>query len=730
MTRFVLPVALAMVLSTACRAGEVAGGPSTALPSGLSLRVEDRVEDRAEGWRLMPIRSEQEFKEGRIGGEATQHPHSIARCLSNPDVIYISHDCCQVWRSTDAGRTWRKSLCKGMWVSAGHSVEVDPVMPEVVLVAMAAGSNYLAKDCQGVYRSADGGESWQLVLARAVVAPRMHQHALAYDLTSVTAAGAQRWYAGLAGDGLYRSEDGGETWALAASLEGNRQVLSVQVHPSDGRTVYVASGEGLLVSRERGANLTPLGNLPAGSVSSVAVNALDPMVLYAVLQGKGLYRSADGGSTFLPLKEHDALHVFLNPHHPEVVFLSGMRTDSLVSHDGGATWQPVRGVPAPGLDRDYRSRFRGGQTGFAPNPNDPNEAVAYSQSALWKSTDGGVTFQDSSSLFSGYAWGWWAHGVGFDAADPNRFGLFCCDISMAMTENGGTWFDRRANGLWEAYSQRLISWPGMYAGDIQPIPGSQVIVASVGMYFDTKLVRTEDAGRNWQIVDNDPENHLFVAFHPGEPNLVFSGRKRSLDAGRTWQTVEFLVPYNASILGMCAGRPDTIYALSRPRRHILRSDDRGESWRVYAQTDWDLNRHDSKPTFAVHPRDPDKVYTLDARGDLAMFDGKTWTSLGVLPLAGGAQLGNFVRGVAVDPRHPEVIYAGTFASGLSCVFRSVDAGRTWEDVTRNLPRAGADGILVHPLTGDLMYGGAFGTWFLPPPYESPNSFWPRMVAVK
>jgi hypothetical protein len=135
---------------------------------------------------------------------------------------------------------------------------------------------------------------------------------------------------------------------------------------------------------------------------------------------------------------------------------------------------------------------------------------------------------------------------------------------------------------------------------------------------------------------------------------------------------------------------------------------------------------DSKPTFTVDPRDPDKVWTIDASGDLATFDGNQWRSLGVLKLAGGADQKNFVRRVAIDPRRPEVVYAGTNATGLPCIFRSTDAGRSWRDITENLPRAGAVPIFVHPLTGDVMIGSAFGTWLYPPPYESKETIWQRL----
>ena len=61
-------------------------------------------------WRALPIRSQEEFEQGKFGGEGEQHPHSIARCLNVPDRIYLSHDVGGAWKSTDAGETWEKRL--------------------------------------------------------------------------------------------------------------------------------------------------------------------------------------------------------------------------------------------------------------------------------------------------------------------------------------------------------------------------------------------------------------------------------------------------------------------------------------------------------------------------------------------------------------------------------------------------------------------------------------------
>lgn len=690
-------------------------------------------------WRVMPIRGVEEHDLGLVGGENTQHMQGIARSVSNPDVIYLSHDCGQFWRSDNNGVTWHKTRGEGCLVHAGQSIEVDPTDSSRVFAVVDNTYNYYMPAYDGLYRSTDGGESWQLILHKQVNQQRMYQHSLAYDPSSVTPDGAQRWYVAFSDNdpsaggytpspdaAVYRSEDGGDTWTRGASLVGHFPVYAVQTHPTDDQRLYVATNQGLFVSTDRGASLAPLGDVPAGAVSGLAVHPDTASTLYAVRRGSGLYRSTNGGTTFSLLKSFNAARVFLNPSYPNVMYLVALSGQSIVSSNGGSTWTSVVVTPPPGLGREWKTSMNGDMAGVVPDLRDPDKAVAYFNAEVWKTEDAGLHWTDSSTLFTGYAASWGQDSIVFDRFDGNRFVLFCCDVSMLVTENAGRWFTRYRIP-WEWYSQGLISWPGTYAGDIQPIPGSQTIVASTGMYWDTKLVRTTDGGANWTIVSNDSENHLFITFHPDDPNLCFAGNKKSTDAGATWQAIAYLDGYSASIFGMCRAQPDTIYAVSRPRNDILRSDDRGQTWRVYAATGWYLNGMDSKPTFAVDPVDPDKVYTLDSSGDLATFDGTTWTSLGVLPLAGGAPYHNYVRAVAIDPRHPEIIYAGMHTCGLPTVFRSTDAGATWTDITANISRLGGMSLAVSPHTGDLFHGSCFGTWVYPPPYESPDSIWPNLL---
>jgi len=705
-------------------------------------------------WRLLPIRSETEFEQGLIGGEAEQHNHGIARSLSNPDIIYLSHDIGQVWRSDDAGESWKKTLNKDMYVGAGQSIEIDPVNPDSVFLITNRSWDIEHTD-EGIYHSADGGENWDYVLPVTTMNSRRYEHNLAYDPASITTNGATRWYAAIHSnntgpdDGLYRSDDSGGTWTNVGNLPGtNKRFYGIQTHPSDGQTVFAATNLGLYVSHSMGTNLQPLGNLPAGAVCSIVVNPENGDIIYAVVQNNGLYKSTNGGTTFSLLRANTtATHVFMNPGFPDVVYFTGVSTSvasqrSVVSRDGGQTWRDIYLDPPEGLAREWKKAMGDNMTGIVPNPEDPNEAVGYTLASLWKTTNN-TGWRDSSSLFTGFAANY-NGSIQFDPTDPDRFVACYADVGMCFTENGGDWFTNIGVPTVWYTPHNYIPWYTQVIAGLQP--GTNVIVSAVGNVFSKRLIRSNvsdwsayskavNSQDYWQIydfannfADNPLKNYWFIGFHPNNDNMVFTENKKSSDAGVTWTNIPFLTSNNASIIGMCASQPDdlnpffTLYAVSSARNELFRSDDEGATWYSYVQTSWAMRGLDSKPIITVHPTDPDIVYAIDANKDISKFDGISWTSLGIINAAVDPNEPlNYPKALAIDPRHPEVMYAGMSLWGSETVWRSVDSGATWQNITRNLPRLSVSGFSISPHTGEVFRGGVDGTFVLPPPYDETSA---------
>ena len=689
---------------------------------GISTFASSQNEDQ---WSVLPVRSQEEFLQGDFGGAGEQHPHSITRCFQHPEYIYLSQDVGGSWRSTDGGDTWEKNLDKGLFLQFGQSIAADPVNPHILFLIVDERYNYLAKEYQGVYRSEDGGENWQLVLQAETKSERIYRHNVEFDRTKMKGGEpVQTWYAAMVDNGLYRSEDGGKTWSASpvSSLEGHGVIYQVRTHPADSQKVYVASKKGLFVSTQKGAGLSRVEVLPE-NVSSVNINANHPDSIFATVPNDGLYLSEDGGTSFNKLKSHDAVRLHMNPGYPAQIYLVGNNKNSLLSDNGGAGWQLLpEAVTFPGLGRErgWRRWIDKNLSGIVPNPEDKNEAVFFSRSTLFKTTNGAETIEESATGWTGNAWSWTDNSAAFHLFHPDTFAFFCNDIGTRITTTGGDWFHESTNSEAGQWYPEKIDWYGTYAGDFQPQKNSGIMVAAIGGYFETQLMRTENLGQTWELVTQGQEMeemHLFVRFHPNDPNVIYAGNKYSVDAGKTFQFFPFPEQYtDPYVIGTCEAYPDVIYALDKNASVVLRSCDRGQNWEEYTKPGWRFRYFDPLPTFAADPVDPYKIYTLDRNHDLAAFDGENWTSFNVLQKIAGDASYNYIRNVAVDPNDPDIIYAGMFASGGPMVMRTSDGGKTWEDISNNLPRIGG-ALKVNPHTGELYRGSLFGTWIFPAPYD-------------
>jgi len=691
----------------------------------------------AQQWRVLPIRSKIEFENNFPGGEGEQHPHSIARSLNNPDYIYLSQDVGGCWQSTDAGETWQKTLDKGLFLNYGQSIQVDPNDPNLVFITVSYSYFAQGHNNEGLYRSTDGGENWTHVLHTDVnynsSVHRRHRQNIAYDLTTAEPGlPADRWYAVFPGNGIYISQDTGQSWeGPVSSLSGHATVYFVQPHPADGKTVYLGTSNGLYKSDSLGYNLHPFGDLPTGEISSIAINPQNEQIIYATIRNGSLYKSENGGVNFAQINWGVYSKIILNPGFPQKMYLIGMNKNSYYSNDGGNSWilfGPVNTFPGLGRETGWRRWIDGDLSGVVPNARDSLEFVAYSRSTIFKSEEGGKTIGESAIGWTGNAWSWWTDAAEFDPLNPDRIAFFCNDVGMKISLTGGNYFEENTNSsAWTWYQQGKIDWVGAYSGDFMPVEGSQVIVASIGNYFKTQLMRSTDNGKNWELVTEGADNsdyHLFIAFHPNDPGFVYAGNKTSSDSGKTFTKINFPAKYNdPTILGMCKTYPDVVYAMDRNRQYLLRSRDRGVTWREYAKPGWAFRNFDSIPIFATHPTDSNIVYTYDSDSDLAKFDGAIWTNFNILDLAGGHSGINLVRSVTIDPNFPNVIYAGTFEAGVSCIFRTLDGGESWEDISYNLPRNGVTAMKVNQYTGELYRGSVNGTWIFP----APEAFYPTTI---
>ncbi|NJL29032.1 MAG: hypothetical protein HC897_14660 [Thermoanaerobaculia bacterium] len=291
----------------------------------------------------------------------------LALAPSNPEVIYagtgegnvrnsVSFGT-GVYRSLDGGTTWSHlGLEKTRYIAR---IAVDPQNPDVAFVA-AVGNIYAPSPERGVFRTRDGGKSWEKVLY-------LDEHHGAADLDldpqnpNVVFAALWRFErkpwkitSGSEEGGVWRSLDGGTTWTkLGKGLPKLMGRIGVKVAPSNPRVVYVIaeSNEGTLFrSEDRGETFVKVSDdtkiVSRGFYyTDLRVDPQDENTVYPV--ASQLFRSIDGGKSFerISAKTHVDFHsLWIDPQNPRRMW-QGQDGGVAVSHDGGERWQPIRNLP-------------------------------------------------------------------------------------------------------------------------------------------------------------------------------------------------------------------------------------------------------------------------------------------------------------------------------------------------------------------------------------------------
>jgi hypothetical protein len=252
------------------------------------------------------------------GGDAvaglpnTPDYHSLLVAPSDPEALVLgTHN--GLFRSTDGGRTWSEASLTGEDAMNLAGANED--------VVWAAGHNVLAK-------SMDGGETWEDVRPDGL--PGLDVHGFAVDPRD-----PKTLWAAIAGQGLYRSTDGGASFSLV-SREVGPGVMALAVTP-DGRILAGDMQEGLFVSRDDGKSWKV--TLPA-ALMGLAVNTNDPERVVAT--GQGILLSRNGGRSWdevLPLAE-GAGPVAWAPSDPKTGYVVGFDKTLYKTTDGGETWTP------------------------------------------------------------------------------------------------------------------------------------------------------------------------------------------------------------------------------------------------------------------------------------------------------------------------------------------------------------------------------------------------------
>ena len=547
----------------------------------------------------------------------------------------------------------------GVWTTGGPyggmvgDIEINPITPTILYAT--------AKDA-GVFRSEDGGASWELVLYGS--GPNFLR--LARPTPKVV-------YVSFWGE-AYRSDDGGDTWVQMQQPEwagkGRVDLFRLFPHPTVSGVVYGAlsapvdvpdADGGLFRSDDYGETWVAVMNgLTDTMVTAVGFAPSDPSVMYVGTNSGNIFRSTNGGGAweFIGRPDDYISDVVVDPFDADGVWACGAGDEGI----GGYLWKYDASVgdwgqviPGSGPQQDDGSAIL----------FDPNEAGVVWVGTLgggFKSLDGGETWEvasgtdgqvfalamdptNSQVVYQGY----WGPGV------------------YRTTDGGATW-EEMNEGVTGLIPRGLAIVPGVpekvYAG----IPG-------MGVY------QTDDGGESWRRLSVPAEGAKVIVFDPFTPTRVYvveGSRIFILKRGSgDWEEVYIPPPAKYSELAIAEGA-----LIADPERpgHLL---------------------------YGVGFVDPQQAaYDLLVGGFYTSTDyGRSWHYVDV-----GQEISPVVS-LAYDPSNPAVIYAGTGAGDKGTgMWKSTDGGATW--IQLGFEGMGVQGIAVDPDNTQRIYAVADGRFFM------------------
>jgi photosystem II stability/assembly factor-like uncharacterized protein len=639
-----------------------------------------------------------------------------------PLVYYMGATGGGVWKTTDAGMTW-KPIGDGQFrMGSIGSIAVASDDPNVIYVGAgeAPVRGVSSSFGDGMYKSTDAGRTWNRIglsasrqISRVIVHPRNN------DVVYVAAQGS-RWGAS-AERGVYRSIDGGKTWKLVLappdSLSGPSDLA---MDPSNPRILYAATwdhqrtpwkvrsggpGSGIWKSPDGGDTWTRLTDgLPKlmGKIG-LAVSPATPDRVWAIVEAEegGLYKSDDAGKTWqringdrvLQARSWYYMRVAADPKNPDLVYV--MNAPILKSIDAGKSFSPL---PDP----------HGDNHDLWINPDTPTNLIKADDGGAAISFTGGTTWSSLSTQATAQFYRvntddrfpYWVYAGQQDnstVAIPSATDGGAIPTATMLDVGGG----ESAHLAFDPKDPRLVYGTGYHGAlteydmttrfsrDVRPYPTVGLAESSAAMkyrfnwstpvitsphdrsviyYGGNVLFRSADRGQSWTVVSPDlTRNDKAKQGWGGEP-ITNEGA-----GGEVYGTIYYITesPHEAGTIWV--GTDDGLVQLTR---------DGGKTWSNVTPKDLPESLIDM---VEVSPHDPATAYIAVTRYKLndntpliykTTDYGTSWTRITT-----GLREGEPVRVVREDPNRRNLLYAGTEAG----VYLSFDGGAHWQSFQRNLP---------------------------------------------
>ena len=641
-----------------------------------------------------------------------------------------------VWKSEDAGQTW-KNISDGFFKTGSvGAVAVADADPNVVFVGMGehAPRGVMTSYGDGVYKSTDAGKTWKqlgLELTRHISNIRIHP-----SNPDIVYVGAQGALHGPSKErGIYKSEDGGKTWKNVLYVDENSGCVDLSMDMNNPRILYAAmwdhrrlpwaiqsggKGSGLYKSTDGGETWTKIQNgLPKElGKMAISVSQANSNKVYALIESDtekeqgGLFVSNDAGMSWRRVsKDHRLvsrawyyIEVFADPQQEQTVYVLGAA--GLKSTDGGQTWTNIRGTHG-----DYHQLWinpKNNQNMIISN--DGGAAVTFNGGNVWTSQNNQPTAQfyriNVDNLFPYNIYAGQQDNTSVKIASRNTQGGSIGERQWTYSAGGESAFLG-----FDPNNPRYVMG-GSYQGTIELLDtqtGEGVGVMVYPMQYQAMQPKDMTYRFNWNAPIAYSKHEKNVYYHAG--NRLF----RTRDMGKSWEAISpDLTTHDTTKMGI-SGYPYTNEGAGGENyctiAYFMESDkEKGVMYTgsddglVYVTKDDGKNWINITPSdlgealinaIEVSPHDPATVYIAATKYKLNDFTpfaykssdyGKTWTKI-----VKGLPYGACVRVVREDNVRKNLLFAGT-EIGL---FISYDGGTTWNPFQRNLPVTPITDLKVH-----------------------------------
>ena len=630
-----------------------------------------------------------------------------------------------LFQSGDSGATW--SLVNPRPTCCISTLAIDPQTPSTIYALTRDG---------GVLKSIDRGSNWiPANLGLPVDAGGR------YRITSlvIDPENASALYTGnaLPGGGVFKTTDGGESWDLVNSGLPAGGIVALAINPQDPAMIYaIAQGNfgektgGVYKSTDGGTSWTAVNaglDSNAYYVSILAIDPSNPDMVYVSGYDTGLYQSTNGGANWSPAgygmtapgygrTADTVIALPFDPRDSNIVY-AGTSAGTFKSRDRGASWSAVR------------SRQTSDASGplvvsaLAVDPQNPDTVYAIeANSAVFKSADAGASW---TAVYSEPAAPTGLTVLRIDPQNPQTMYAGTPVGIYKATDGGSSWAPVNSGVPSDGNGQLMISTLA-----IDPQSPSTIYAIYVGTSAYTGgfccgggIVKSTDGGANWSILntalqgsdnycDCDQETSG-LAIDPQNPNIVYvgngSGVMKTTDGGASWKWVNSGFPSGPNqhlaitTLAIDPQNPGTLYAgaflNSVPGSAVFKSTNGGEAKLPGSWTNVGLSGFYFAAILGIDEQIPGTVYVRAASANAFLLfktanGGASWNDV-------NSGLPSSVTALAIDPRISATVYAAT----NSGVFRSIDGGLNWTPVNSGLTTLSVSTLAIHPQNPDTVYAG-------------------------